>query len=457
MPICGEDNDTREMTAMKEPAGNKDDTYHWFDTVKFLVEDVLFKVSQYPFHVGSQYFVEKYGLSQSDDDVGVDSEAIKLKGVTVAQFRVFKQFLFPAYHLTSTSFTFTKDEWLTILTLSTLWHFHDARKLAIQHLGPELSALELIDVGRACSVPAWVLSGYKSIAARPRRDIITPEEARAIGHEVVNQLWTIRYQLVVEDLEDRASYIESELHSKFDEELHALKSAESKHKTKADIEREEREAEENRRAQEEAELKIILQLEEERRLEEVRLAEEEEFRRLAGEEERRRLAEEEECRRQWEEEQHKLEFERKVQEEEKRQRDEAERLEKERLRDEERRREEELLVERERIEQMRLEEEKLQRELEEIQRQEEEAIAEERSRLELLEKVTRQNEARERKEMKKKKKIRKVLSIAMAAAEEKREGDVTLQDECILGGIRIRKSLVEGAQTVGEGVAWDKP
>ncbi|KAJ3536849.1 hypothetical protein NMY22_g5854 [Coprinellus aureogranulatus] len=393
MSICGEDDNTREMTAMTEPAGKKDETYHWFDTVKFLVEDVLFKVSQYPFHVGSKYFVEKYGLSQSDDDASV--EAIELKGVTVAQFRVFKQFLFPAYHLTSTSFTFTKDEWLTILTLSTLWHFHDARKLAIQHLGPELSALELINVGRACSVPAWVLSGYKSIIARPRRDIITADEANAIGHETVNQLWTIRYQLVVEDVEDPASHIECELDSRFDQELCALKTAESEHKTKADIEREEREAEEARRAQEEAkaaaERENLLRLEEERRLEEVRLAEQ------RKQKQKQRILEEEYRLRAEEEERLKLE-ERKVQEEEKRQRDEVERLEKERLlvRDEERRRE--LLVERERIEHMRLEGEKLQRELEELQRQEEEARLEERRRQDLLEQEKRENEARERRE-----------------------------------------------------------
>jgi hypothetical protein len=58
------------------------------------VEDVRFWLPQYPFHIGSKYFVEKYGLvpcDSRDRDEGV----VKLKGVTAAQFRVFLKFLLP--------------------------------------------------------------------------------------------------------------------------------------------------------------------------------------------------------------------------------------------------------------------------------------------------------------------------------------------------------------------------
>jgi hypothetical protein len=133
---------------------------------------------------------------------------------------------------------YTKAEWLTILALSTLWHFHQIRKLAIQHLEEyDMTEMELIRVGRATSISSWVLAGFKSIAGRPRGCIISDEEAGVIGHRAAHQLSTIRYQLAVRDLDSCEDLIENELLSRFSQELGALKTAELEHRTEADIER----------------------------------------------------------------------------------------------------------------------------------------------------------------------------------------------------------------------------
>jgi hypothetical protein len=58
------------------------------------VEDILFRVSPYPFILGSEYFVDKYGLLADKDASSADS-VVHLECVTAAQFRVFLKLMFP--------------------------------------------------------------------------------------------------------------------------------------------------------------------------------------------------------------------------------------------------------------------------------------------------------------------------------------------------------------------------
>ncbi|KAF6747367.1 hypothetical protein DFP72DRAFT_608905 [Ephemerocybe angulata] len=211
------------MTAITEPACEKDEVYYWPNNVRFLVEGKLFRVSQYQFISGSRYFSEKYGLSNTADDDGPESVVQLPNVVSAAQFRVFLKMLFPV-HTTSTTSSFTKDEWLTILELSVLWHFHDLRKLAIQHLDGNLTDVELIKVGRAAYVPQWVLAGYKALVVR--QGIITEDEGDEIGNRTVNTLWIIRYLVEHRDLEGD---LKKEIESRFSGEIAALGVAEFDH------------------------------------------------------------------------------------------------------------------------------------------------------------------------------------------------------------------------------------
>ncbi|KAF6761084.1 hypothetical protein DFP72DRAFT_31358 [Ephemerocybe angulata] len=221
---------SEQMTAITEPAGEKDEVYYWPNNVCFLVEGTLFRVSQYQFITGSSYFSQKYGLPNIADNDGPESVVQLPDMVSAAQFRVFLKMLFPI-HTTSTTSSFTKDEWLTILELSVLWHFHDLRKLAIQHLDGTLGAIELVKVGRAAYVPRWVLAGYKALVTR--QGIITEDEGDEIGNRTVNTLWIIRYLVEHHDL---VGGVEKELESRFSGEIATLRSAESGHRTVLEVE-----------------------------------------------------------------------------------------------------------------------------------------------------------------------------------------------------------------------------
>jgi hypothetical protein len=72
--------------------------------------------------------------------------------------------------------TLIKAEWLTNLSLSTLWHFHDLRKLAIEHLDPDMKdPVELVQIGRKAYVPNWVTRGNSGLVLKP--EAISEEES----------------------------------------------------------------------------------------------------------------------------------------------------------------------------------------------------------------------------------------------------------------------------------------
>ncbi|KAJ3521430.1 hypothetical protein NMY22_g12326 [Coprinellus aureogranulatus] len=276
--------------APAELGEQKDETYYWTNNVTFSVENVLFRVSPYPFVLGSEHFVQKYDLLADKDECGAE-RVINLDGVTAAQFRVLLKFLFPV-NLTSTTSTYTKEEWLTILTLAIRWHFREARRLAIQHLDKQLTDLELILIGRQAYVLGWLFRGYMSFIQRPANKVITEDESEAIGHREVNRLWAIRYRYTVGLLNGQT--VELELRSRFSKELQDLHALGSEHRTKVEVKEEERQ-----RQIAERELRDREELERER----ARIEEDEERRRLEDEaaqrewfeEEERKRIEEEEC------------------------------------------------------------------------------------------------------------------------------------------------------------------
>ncbi|KAF5317381.1 hypothetical protein D9611_003705 [Ephemerocybe angulata] len=273
-----------KMSSVTEPAVEKDEEYYWSDNVRFLVQGTLFRVSRHQFTIGSKYFSEKYHLGGGDDEG--TTEIVHLDGVTAAQFRVFLRIVFPS-HTTSTTTSFTKEEWLTILELSVRWHFHDFRKIAIQHLDGTLTDIELIKFGRASYVHRWLLSGYQSLVQR--EGIITVDEADEIGNRTVNTLWIVRYLM---DRKTLDGAIENELAWRFSDEITMLEDEELRHRTAAEIELEARRAEEERRLEEERRVKAAAEqaeAAERERLEEerARREEEQEAARLLEEESRR--------------------------------------------------------------------------------------------------------------------------------------------------------------------------
>jgi hypothetical protein len=85
-----------------------------------------------------------------------------------------------------------KDEWISVLKLSTQWRFLDARKLAIQQLQSrsDINSVERIVLARQYDVAAWLRTGYIELVQR--RDIISREEAEKIGWQTAFLLGQVR-------------------------------------------------------------------------------------------------------------------------------------------------------------------------------------------------------------------------------------------------------------------------
>ncbi|KAJ3500935.1 hypothetical protein NMY22_g19095 [Coprinellus aureogranulatus] len=204
---------------MPSPArrAERDEVYYW-DTVRFLlhwipsqpqVEETVFKLPRYQFIVGSEYFAKTYlqntcpPTPQFNDAPDPDDDwdsmdvtdaprlristagAVELEGVTAEEFRVFLKLLFPI-HSTSTELKFSKCEWLTILTLSTRWHFLEFRRLSIAHLDADMTdPVEMITVGRRAYVSKWVKGGYERMVLK--EEVISEEESAVIGYQTATE------------------------------------------------------------------------------------------------------------------------------------------------------------------------------------------------------------------------------------------------------------------------------
>ncbi|RXW15176.1 hypothetical protein EST38_g10676 [Candolleomyces aberdarensis] len=348
------------MTALTNVAveGEKDEIYHW-DTVKFLVEACIFKVPRYQFVIGSTYFAERLESTKLSDDKD-DGAPVIPEGVTASQFRVFLKLLFPIY-TTSTTLRFTKDEWLIILELSTRWHFHEFRKLAKEHLDPQIDdPIERIVLGRAAYVPTWVLDGYESLVIRP--ECISEQESERIGHLTTVRLYILRHERCFESCASR-----------FREEILALERTERDHMSAAEKQMEEEKQIEEERLRHDGETQRLKE-EEERRMQEDEMEKQWEKERRMKEEEERRMQEEEEMKRKWEEEQ-------RMKEEEERQMQELEEMkrkweEEQRMKEEEetkrKRQEEQRMKEEEEMQQKRQEEQRMKAEEERRMQEEEE-------------------------------------------------------------------------------------
>jgi hypothetical protein len=85
-----------------------------------------------------------------------------------------------------------KDEWISVLKLSTQWDFLDARDLAIKQLNdrPEIGSVERILLARQYHVAAWLRMGYNDLAKR--EEGISLEDAAIIGWETTVRLYRTR-------------------------------------------------------------------------------------------------------------------------------------------------------------------------------------------------------------------------------------------------------------------------
>jgi hypothetical protein len=86
----------------------------------------------------------------------------------------------------------TKDEWISVLKLSTQWYFLNIRDLAIKQLSnrTDIGSVDRILLARQYDVPAWLRMGITELAQR--QEGISREDAEKIGWETALQLCHVR-------------------------------------------------------------------------------------------------------------------------------------------------------------------------------------------------------------------------------------------------------------------------
>ncbi|KAF6761114.1 hypothetical protein DFP72DRAFT_1165606 [Ephemerocybe angulata] len=162
-------------------------TVHYGDTIRFSVEGHISEVPSHRFAEESEYFSSTFMLHRDLDSV------VSLEGVKALQFRIFVEVLYPRVSDTATV-DFTKEEWLDILHVSSLWRFNAIRTLAIRCLNPHVEdPLQMTRVGRSNNILDWFIIGCCTLLCKT--ESISLDEAEAIGCDIALRLWPIREAL----------------------------------------------------------------------------------------------------------------------------------------------------------------------------------------------------------------------------------------------------------------------
>ncbi|ESK97223.1 hypothetical protein Moror_17879 [Moniliophthora roreri MCA 2997] len=170
----------------------------YIETVVFQVEDTLFRLPRQPFEAYSEVFRTMFTLAPKDktrdttDEGATDDNPIRLEGVKCLDFERFARALCPTENpLLQQTSERTRDEWMSILRLSTMWDFQEMRWIAIGKLETfHMTPLEKVLLGREFAVSDWQWDGYVDLITRPNAP--TMEEASKIGYADSIQLFQIR-------------------------------------------------------------------------------------------------------------------------------------------------------------------------------------------------------------------------------------------------------------------------
>jgi len=92
----------------------------------------------------------------------------------------------------STQLVLSRDEWLSVLRLSTFWYFLEYRKMAISQLEKvgAFSPIDQVLYGREYRVHSWVRQGFEQLITR--ENPIEKEDAHLINFETTFSLFRLR-------------------------------------------------------------------------------------------------------------------------------------------------------------------------------------------------------------------------------------------------------------------------
>ncbi|KAJ7509740.1 hypothetical protein B0H11DRAFT_1659872, partial [Mycena galericulata] len=156
------------------------------------VEDRIFKVPRYHFERNSEIFATTFTLPAADNihaEGNSDENPFVLEGISSIDFQRLLKILYPLD--IPQVLSMPKDDWISVLKLSTLWYFLEARDLAIQQLTNQVTdSVERILLARKYEVSAWLRIGYTDLARR--EEGISLVDAEKIGWKTTVQLYHSR-------------------------------------------------------------------------------------------------------------------------------------------------------------------------------------------------------------------------------------------------------------------------
>ncbi|KAJ7250470.1 hypothetical protein B0H12DRAFT_974819, partial [Mycena haematopus] len=169
------------------------DQKYYLESITLKIEGRIFKVPRYHFEHSSEIFAATFTLpvvDGADTEGGSDENPVILEGISKVDFKALLKVLYPLD--IPQILNMPKDEWISVLKLSTQWYFLDARDLAIKQLDdrPDIGSGERILLARQYDVTTWLRMGYNDLAKR--EEGISLEDAVTIGWETTVRLYQTR-------------------------------------------------------------------------------------------------------------------------------------------------------------------------------------------------------------------------------------------------------------------------
>ncbi|PBK78968.1 hypothetical protein ARMGADRAFT_1041137, partial [Armillaria gallica] len=169
-------------------AYNRNPNFYW-EPVTFLVEDQFFKVTRRMLDKASKTFLTMI-LPREDAAAvaGADEEhPVVIKDVRSADF---ENLLNSIVHAEQKEVPkLSKDEWLSVLKLATMWGMVDIRRMAIHDItkSKSLSDVDQVILGREYAVVDWVISGYRALTKR--KTIVSMQSASRLTLPTCLKVW----------------------------------------------------------------------------------------------------------------------------------------------------------------------------------------------------------------------------------------------------------------------------
>ncbi|KAG7091193.1 hypothetical protein E1B28_010244 [Marasmius oreades] len=168
----------------------------YIDTVVFQVNDTLFKVPSRYLHEQSEVFACASRLSDPNGEGLSDDHPVVLPLPDDATTEDFVQLIKVLYPLTvklPPPTGLMRDQWISVLKLSTFWELSEIRTLAVSEISKtSLSYMDKIALGRKYRVKPWLSGGLKDlvdpVCSLPALD----DMKEKLGTETAMQLLYVR-------------------------------------------------------------------------------------------------------------------------------------------------------------------------------------------------------------------------------------------------------------------------